>query len=52
LIVPLLKFAKPFTLVGADTSLTLCREIAAGGVPRHMSRVEAKGALEKLLLKQ
>jgi hypothetical protein len=47
-----LKFAKPFTLVGADASIPLCREIAAGGVPRHMSRVKAKVVVENLLLKQ
>jgi alcohol dehydrogenase class IV len=32
LIVPLLKFPKPFTLVGPDASLTLCREIAGSGI--------------------
>ena len=36
LVLPFLNFPKPFSFVGADSSLSLCREIAATGVRRVM----------------
>ena len=36
MIVPLLKFPKPFTLTGPDSSLALCREIMGAGVQRML----------------
>lgn len=35
-VLPLLNFPKPFSFVGSDSSLSLCREIAASGVGRVM----------------